>query len=108
MQIEMQRTEIFRALGDPTRRAVFERLIEREATVSELTARFDVSQPAISQHLKTLRAAGLVEVRREGRAAHYRAGPGGMKPLIDWLAHYEAFWRGRDAKLKSTLKAMDP
>ena len=107
MQMALQQTEIFRALGDPTRRAVYERLIAHEETVSELTARFDVSQPAISQHLKTLREAGLVKVRREGREAHYSAGPEGLKPLFDWVAHYEKFWRGREAKLKAVLQGMD-
>ena len=63
---------IFRALADPTRRAVFERLTHGEAPVKELTARFDVSQPAISQHLAALRKAGLVRERREGRHAYYR------------------------------------
>jgi DNA-binding transcriptional ArsR family regulator len=107
MQIEMRQTGIFRALGDPTRRALYERLIGREETVSGLTARFDISQPAISQHLKTLREAGLVTVRRDGRAAHYRAGPQGLKPLFDWVAHYEKFWRGREAKLKAVLEGLD-
>lgn len=107
MQTCSRQTEIFRALGDPTRRAVYERLIAREETVSELTARFDVSQPAISQHLKALREAGLVTVRRQGREAHYRAGPEGLKPLFDWVAHYEKFWRGRENKLKAVLEALD-
>ena len=107
MQMALRQTGIFRALGDPTRRAVYERLVVHEETVSELTARFDVSQPAISQHLKTLRDAGLVTVRREGREAHYRAGPDGLKPLFDWAAHYEKFWRGREAKLKAVLEGLD-
>jgi DNA-binding transcriptional ArsR family regulator len=108
MQMALRQAEVFRALGDPTRRAVYERLIACEESVSALTARFAVSQPAISQHLKTLRQAGLVEVRRQGREAHYRAGPEGLKPLFDWMAHYENFWRSRDAKLKAALKEIDP
>jgi len=106
-QTEIFRAQIFKALGDPTRRAVYERLIAQEETVSKLTARFDVSQPAISQHLKALREAGLVTVRREGREAHYRAGPEGLKPLFDWVAHYEKFWRGREGKLKAVLEGLD-
>ena len=100
-------TDIFRALADPTRRAIYERLILREDSVSGLTARFAISQPAISQHLKILRDTGLVRVRREGREAHYSAGPEGLKPLFDWVAHYEKFWRARDARLKQVLKEMD-
>jgi DNA-binding transcriptional ArsR family regulator len=107
MQMELRQSEVFRALGDPTRRAVYERLIAREESVSALTARFAVSQPAISQHLRTLRQAGLVEVRRQGREAHYRAGPEGLKPLADWMAHYEKFWREREAKLKAVLEGLD-
>ena len=106
MQMEMRRADIFHALGDPTRRAVYERLVGREETVSALTARLHVSQPAVSQHLKTLREAGLVEVRREGRQAHYRAEAKGLAPLIDWIAHYEQFWRGREDRLKAVLKEM--
>jgi len=100
-------SDSFRALGDPTRRAVYERLIAHEETVSELTARFDVSQPAISQHLKSLREAGLVTVRREGREAHYQARPEGLRPLFDWVAHYEKFWRGREPRLKAVLEGLD-
>jgi DNA-binding transcriptional ArsR family regulator len=101
-------TDIFRALGDPTRRAIYERLIIREDSVSSLTTRFAVSQPAISQHLKILREAGLVRVRREGREGHYSAGPQGLKPLSDWIAHYEKFWRSRESELKATLREMGP
>lgn len=100
-------TDVFRALGDPTRRAIYERLATREESVSDLTARFSVSQPAVSQHLKVLREAGLVQVRRAGREAHYSAGPKGLKPLFDWVSHYEKFWREREANLKQVLKEMD-
>jgi DNA-binding transcriptional ArsR family regulator len=100
------RDQVFRALSDPTRRAVYERLAAAEATVNELTENFAVSQPAISQHLKTLREAGLVEARREGRTAHYHADPKGLAPLIDWLGHYENFWREHGEKLKMLLKDM--
>ena len=99
--------DTFRALADPTRRAVFERLAERELTVGQLVARFDVSQPAISQHLKTLREAGLVDVRRKGREAHYSASPHGLAPLAGWLEHYQQFWRGRGERMKKVLKEMD-
>jgi DNA-binding transcriptional ArsR family regulator len=100
-------TEVFRALSDPTRRAVFERLAHGEASVSELTARFDVSQPAISQHLAVLRRAKLVSERREGRHAYYRAEPQGLAPLIDWIDRYQTFWHARLARLKVVLKEMD-
>ncbi|GLS22590.1 transcriptional regulator [Labrys miyagiensis] len=99
--------DLFRALADPTRRAVFERLAGREMSVSELKAGFEVSQPAISQHLAVLRQAGLVAERREGRNAHYRAVPQALTPLTDWVDRYRAFWPERIERLKAVLKDMD-
>jgi DNA-binding transcriptional ArsR family regulator len=99
--------DLFRALADPTRRAVFEKLAGREMNVSELKAGFEVSQPAISQHLAVLRQAGLVTERREGRNAHYRAVPQALAPLADWVERYRGFWPERIEKLKSVLKEMD-
>jgi DNA-binding transcriptional ArsR family regulator len=99
--------DIFRALADPTRRAVLERLARGEATVTELARGFDVSQPAISQHLAALRRAGLVAERRAGRHAYYRVQPNGLAPLIDWIGRYQVFWQQRFARLKTVLKEMD-
>ena len=98
---------IFRALSDPSRRAILESLMRGEAAVSDLTARFDISQPAVSQHLATLKDAGLVDGRREGRCVYYRAEPRGMKPLIDWIVHYRAFWTERVDRLERLLEKMD-
>ena len=72
-----------------------------------LTARFDISQPAVSQHLATLRKAGLVSERRDGRLVYYRVEPKGLRPLIDWIAHYHAFWPKRLDRLEALLKEMD-
>src|SRR3954466_5145527 len=98
---------IFQALADPSRRAIFESLTRGEAAVKELTARFDISQPAVSQHLAHLKAAGLVDARRDGRRVYYRVQPRGMKPLIDWIAHYRAFWTERVRRLERLLEEMD-
>ena len=103
----MTHTELFRTLADPTRRAVFERLAGGEMTVSDLKAGFAVSQPAISQHLAALRGAGLVEERRQGRNAYYRARPEGLAPLTDWVERYRGFWPERIEALKDVLKGMD-
>jgi DNA-binding transcriptional ArsR family regulator len=100
--------EIFRALADPTRRAVFERLAAREMSVSELKANFSVSQPAISQHLATLKAAGLIRERRDGRFAYYSLAPEGLAPLADWVERYRRFWPERIEKLKTVLKELEP
>jgi DNA-binding transcriptional ArsR family regulator len=98
---------IFRALADPSRRAIFERLTQGEAAVRDITARFEISQPAVSQHLAALRGAGLVSERREGRLVYYRVEPEGLRPLIDWIAHYQAFWLERLDRLQALLKEMD-
>jgi DNA-binding transcriptional ArsR family regulator len=98
---------IFQALADPSRRAIFESLTRGEAAVKDLTARFNISQPAVSQHLGTLKTAGLVDSRRDGRCVYYRVDPRGMKPLIDWIAHYRAFWTEHVARLERLLEKMD-
>ena len=99
--------KIFQALADPSRRAIFESLSRGEAAVKDLTARFAISQPAVSQHLAALKDAGLVTGRREGRMVYYRVEPQGMKPLIDWIAHYQAFWTDRIDRLQQLLEKMD-
>ena len=101
------RDRIFQALADPSRRAILESLMGGEAGVNDLTARFDISQPAVSQHLATLKGAGLVNARREGRRVYYRVRPRGMKPLIDWMAHYRVFWTEHVARLERLLETMD-
>jgi len=98
---------IFQALADPSRRAIFESLTRGEAAVKDLTARFSISQPAVSQHLATLRDAGLVNGRREGRRVYYRVEPRGLKPLVDWMTHYRVFWMERVDRLEQLLEKMD-
>ncbi len=101
-------SELFRALADPTRRAILERLIrEGEQSVHALTACAGVSQPAVSKHLGVLKQAGLVRDRPEGRSVYYRARPKGLTPLIDWMSLYGAFWRDRFDRLETLLKRMD-
>jgi DNA-binding transcriptional ArsR family regulator len=101
--------DILQALADPTRRAIFERVAERgECSVSDLRAGLSVSQPAISQHLATLRRAGLVTDRKQGRHVFYRARPEGLRPLLNWIAYYQGFWQRRIEQLTSTLQEIDP
>ncbi len=100
-------TAVFRALADPTRRAIFERLTRGESSVGEICGHFAVSQPAVSQHLGALRRAGLVRTRREGRRAFYRAEPKGLAPLVKWLAHYQVFWSERLKNLAAVVEEMD-
>ena len=100
---------VMRTLADPTRRAVFERIVlSEEITVAELTRGSGVTQGAISQHLKSLKQAGLIADRPAGRNVHYRAEPAGLAPLVDWMSHYGVFWRERFANLRTLLKEIDP
>jgi DNA-binding transcriptional ArsR family regulator len=100
---------VMRTLADPTRRAVFERIVKaEEITVAELTRGSGVTQSAISQHLRSLKQAGLIADRPEGRNVHYRADPKGLAPLVDWMSHYGVFWRERFTNLRTLLKEIDP
>jgi len=102
-------TNVMRALADPTRRAVYERIVgAEEITVLELTRGSGVTQGAVSQHLKSLKQAGLVAERPDGRKVFYRAAPEGLAPLVDWMSHYGVFWRERFAKLRTLLQEIDP
>ena len=100
---------VMRTLADPTRRAVFERIVRSgEITVVELTRGSGVTQSAVSQHLRLLKQASLIIARPEGRNVHYRADPKGLAPLVDWMALYAVFWRERFANLRTLLKEIDP
>src|SRR5580693_5278983 len=102
------RDVLFKALADPTRRAVFERLCRSgEQTVRALTAQSGVSQPAVSKHLGILKLAGLVRDRHEGRQTHYSAQLRALAPLIDWTSQMTGFWQSRFDDLEDLLKRMD-
>ena len=101
--------DLFRALADPTRRALYERLVSGgEQSVRALTEFAGVSQPAVSKHLALLKVAGLVRVRPEGRMVHYSADPQGLAPLVDWMRQYGTFWQERFDQLEALLERMDP
>jgi len=92
---------IFRAIADPTRRQILHLLRGGGHTVGELAANFRTSRPAISKHLRLLRAAGLVGTEPQGttRVCHLRAKP--LRAVDDWLQDYRAFWRENLRSLKS-------
>ncbi|RAO76242.1 ArsR/SmtB family transcription factor [Dyella jiangningensis] len=101
--------DVMRALADPTRRSVYERIASaEEMSVADLTRGSGVSQSAVSQHLKSLKQAGLVVERPEGRNVYYRAQPDGLAPLADWMAGYGVFWRERFDALRALMKEIDP
>src|SRR5882724_13564767 len=99
---------LFRALADPTRRALFEGLCRKgEQTVGALTARAGVSQPAVSKHLAVLKQAGLVRDRHVGRQTHYSAQLSALAPLIEWTSEMAGFWQSRFDALEDLIKRMD-
>jgi DNA-binding transcriptional ArsR family regulator len=100
---------VFRALADPTRRAILAELSSKgEQTVHALTSFAGVSQPAVSKHLSVLKRARLVRHRRDGRETHYDAQPEALEPVAQWLRDYGVFWKDRFDRLESLLERMDP
>jgi DNA-binding transcriptional ArsR family regulator len=95
------------ALADPTRQRIVEMLAERELSAGAITARFDVSAPAISQHLRVLREARLVRVRAEAQRRIYALDPAGFDELEEWMARVSRFWRDKLDALERALKEDD-
>lgn len=97
---------VFGALADPTRRAILTRLSEGDATVGELAAPFEVSQPAISRHLKVLQRAGLISRTRRAtaRLSHLEGEP--LREVTTWLARYQRFWHESHERLDELLAAL--
>jgi DNA-binding transcriptional ArsR family regulator len=98
-----QLSAVFGALADPTRRAILSRLAEGDANVAEIAAPFDVSQPAISRHLKVLERAGLISRKRRAtaRLSHLEAKP--LRDATEWLARYRAYWEESYERLDELL-----
>lgn len=95
--------DVFRAVSDPTRRQMLELLGVAERTAAELAQPFDMSQPAVSQHLRVLRKAGLVAVRKEGRHRVYSLDPKPLREVFDWAQYFEGFWRKKLSALGRVL-----
>ena len=93
-------TAVFEILAEPSRRRVLDLLLEQERTVGELVDALDMSQPAVSKHLRVLRDAGLVEARVDAQRRIYRLRPEPLAELDVWIAPYRKFWRGRLASLQ--------
>jgi DNA-binding transcriptional ArsR family regulator len=103
----MASSDVFRAVADPTRRAVLELLREAELSATELAEPFRISQPAISQHLRVLRDAGLVRVEKVGRQRRYALNPEPLREIDDWIGHYRRFWARRLERLGKVLDEME-
>jgi DNA-binding transcriptional ArsR family regulator len=98
----------FAALADPTRRRIVEMLATRELAAGEIARRFDMTPPSVSQHLRLLRDAGLVQVRRDAQRRIYALDPSGLAELDEWLGRFRRFWAGRLDTLERELESPDP
>jgi DNA-binding transcriptional ArsR family regulator len=94
---------VFRAIADPTRRQMLQRLAKGCRPASELGAGLSMSQPAVSQHLKVLREAGLVSATKQGRQQVYALQPEGLKAVFAWVTSFEEFWEERLDALDALL-----
>ena len=94
---------VFRALADPTRRAIIGALANGPKTVGELSRPFDISLPAVSKHLKVLERSRLISRRIHGREHHCRLNPETLAPAHDWLSYYSGFWHERLDALDALL-----
>ena len=98
------RDAVFRALADPTRRRILSLLRGGRRTVGELAGNFRTSRPAVSKHLRVLRAAGLVVARRDGTAQICQLNAGPLRAVDEWLRNYRVFWRERLRDLKQYVE----
>ncbi len=104
MKATRQLDAVFFALSDPTRRAVLARLAEGEASVGELAAPFELSQPAVSKHLKVLERAGLVSVGRDGQRRPRRLEPEPLAEASEWIDRYRETWESNFRRLDALLE----
>src|SRR6516164_10512764 len=100
---QIQLDSVFRALGDPTRRAVLSRLSQWPASVSELARPFDIALPSFTHHLGVLERCGLVRSRKAGRVRTYRLEPRPLKAAERWMAEQRALWERRLDQLDNYL-----
>lgn len=107
MPNHVQLDEVFKALSDPTRRAVLSRLARGAANVSELAQPFDMALPSFTQHLQVLEESGLVTSEKRGRRRYYRMAPQRLELAEDWLAEQRSLWERRLDQLDDLLEALD-
>ena len=99
-----ERADVYRAISDPTRRAILDRLRRGPAPVNSLASHFSQSRPAISRHLRVLRAAHLVAERRAGRERRYYLEPERLRGVAQWVEEYRSFWLAGLNNLKRRLE----
>jgi len=94
----------FRAIADPTRRAIVSMLARSDMTIGEVADRFDMTRPAIAKHLGVLREGGLISVRVNGRERVHSLEPMALKPLENWIGHFSHFWDEKLGDLKTAIE----
>lgn len=97
-------SDVFRAIADPTRRGILERLRSGPAPVNALASEFSQSRPAISRHLRILNEAGIVSEQRSGRERIYRIEPDALRQVDAWIGRYRAMWQDNLTNLKTYLE----
>lgn len=95
---------VFRALADPTRRAIISMLAAGERPIAEIAAAFDMTRPAVAKHLAVLLEGDLIAVEQRGRERINRLNPRALRTAADWLNHFDVFWDERLAALKSAVE----
>ena len=95
--------DVFEAISHPARRRMLDLLAETDRSVNTIAGHFEMSRPAVSQHLRVLLDAGLVTEQRHGRERRYHLVPEGLRTVREWLAHYERFWDDRLQRLQKHL-----
>ncbi len=98
--------EVFGAISHPARRRMLDLLVEADRSVNTIAVQFQMSRPAVSQHLRVLLDSGLVTEQRHGRERRYHLVPERLGPVRDWIGHYERFWDDRLARLQKQLAKM--
>lgn len=95
--------DVFGAISHPARRRMLDLLVESDRSVNAIAGHFQMSRPAVSQHLRILLDVGLVTEQRHGRERRYHLEPANLSPVRDWLAHYEQFWDDHLQRLQKLL-----
>jgi DNA-binding transcriptional ArsR family regulator len=95
--------DVFGAISHPARRRMLDLLVETDRSVNAIAEHFQMSRPAVSQHLRVLLDSGLVTEQRHGRERRYHLVPGRLSPVRDWMKHYEQFWDERLQALQKLL-----
>lgn len=102
---QKNKTDVFMAIADPTRRSILAILTGGAVTVSALAGNFDISRPAVSKHIKVLEQASLINITESGRERYCQLNYEGFEEIKDWIAFYETFWSAKMAKFGEVLDA---